>query len=454
LRLLTVAPDAHTGGQLSGIAPVRATNVRWRIMALIAIVNMMTSFGKISMGVTAKYFQEDFSLTTANMGWILGAFAVGYALFQVPGGWAGDKFGPRKVLTLAILAYSFSFTLMAIVPQLPTTRWVGIVPSFAIVRFLIGAGEAFTPPNSARVVGSWMAARTRGLGISFTTIGVGAGGAITPLLMAFTAEHWGWQASFLTSGLLGFLVAFGWGFYARNRPEEHPGINAAELKLLRSSEETATHRPTVKASHLPTPWASILSRRSTWALLLSYSFRAYTMFFFDTWFFTYLIKVRGLTVLRGSLWASTPYLAVLLFSPLGGIVSDLAVNKFGRTRGRQMAVWLGMACSGALVLVGCHTQNETLAILLVSSAAGFNMFANVTWWATCIDVAPNFAASLSGLMNMIGGLSGFLAPIAIANLVTRFGWTWALNSVAFLCLASGLLWFWVRAGENLESAPA
>ena len=157
--------------------------------------------------------------------------------------------------------------------------------------------------------------------------------------------------------------------------------------------------------------------------------------------------------MRGGLWASTPYIAVLLFSPLGGAVSDFAVRRFGRRRGRQTAVWVGMACSAALVWAGCHISNNVLAIVLVASAAGFNMFSNVTWWATCIDLAPNYAASLSGLMNMFGGLGGFVAPIATAYIAMSFGWTWALNSIAILSIASGLLWFLVRADRKLELEP-
>jgi ACS family glucarate transporter-like MFS transporter len=427
-----------------------ATNVRWRMMALIMAVNMLPSLGKISMGITANYIEEEFSISTTSMGWILGAFAIGYALFQVPGGWAGDRYGPRKILTLSILVYSFCLAAITIVPQLPLSHLAGLVSSFAILRFLIGAGEAFTPPNSARVVASWISTTQRGLGISFTTVGVGAGGAVTPLAMAWTAEHWGWRAALILGALVGVAVALLWGIYATDRPEEHSHVNAAELALICPSEGVSRHKPTANLSPGRPPWKIFFSSSSVWALLLSYLCRAYTMFFFDTWFFIYLTKIRGLTIMRGGLWASTPYLAVLLLSPLGGAVSDLAVRKFGRRRGRQTAVWIGMSCSAILVWIGCHLSNNTAAIFLVASAAGFNMFSNVTWWATCIDLAPNYAASLAGVMNMCGGLGGFLAPIATAYIATKFGWTWAFNSIAILSVTSGLFWLLVKADQTLR----
>ncbi len=419
-------------------------------MALVTAVNMLPSLGKISLGVTGSYIEEEFHFSDATMGWILSAFVVGYALFQFPGGWAGDRYGPRKVLTLAILWYSLFLAAMSLVPHLFLSRWVGLACSFAVVRFLTGAGEAFTSPNSAKVVGSWMSSGKLAFGISFYSLGIGAGGALTPVLIAWTMQHWGWEAAFRLCGLIGVVFAVAWGAYVTDRPEKHPDVNAAELELLRPSTEVANGKPTRNLIPGGPPWQRILSSGSVRCLILSYMCRAYAMYFFDTWFFIYLLRARGLTISRGGKWGATPYLAVLLLSPLGGWVSDNAVRRFGRRRGRQTAVWIGMASSAVLVWIGCNMSNNTIAILLVAAGAGSNMFANITWWATCIDLTPSYAASLSGLMNMCGALSGGLAPILTAYISTKFGWSWALDFIALLSVVAGLLWFFVKADEKLE----
>jgi ACS family glucarate transporter-like MFS transporter len=428
-------------------------------MALIAVVNMLPSLGKINLGVAAPYIQAEFRFSPATMGWILGMFVFSYALVQLPGGLAGDRYGPRKVLTFAILWYSVFLAAMAIAPRFPLSRFVGVAWSFAIFQLLIGAGEGFTAPNSAKIVSSWMSSGKLGLGISFTTLGIGAGGAVTPIFIAWTMQHWGWRTSFWLCGLVGGLFAIVWSLYITDRPEQHPHVNSAELELLRPRGETKDGKPVhgKPARNLAEgrpPWRIILSSTSVWSLLLSYTCRAYTLYFFNTSFFIYLVRARSQPIVRGGLWGATPYLAILLLSPIGGWFSDFAVRKFGKRRGRQAAVWLGMACSAMLVWIGCNTSNNTVAILLVACGAGFNMFANITWWATCIDLVPSYAASLSGLMNMCGALSGALAPILTAYISTRFGWPRALDFIAVLSLIAGLLWFFVRADENLEREPS
>lgn len=433
----------------SAAAEPTPTGVRWRVMGLIAVVNMLPSLGKINLGVAAPYIQAEFHFNATTMGWILGVFVFSYALVQVPAGIAADKYGPRKVLTIAILWYSVFMAAMAIVPRLPITGWIGLALAFSIVQLSIGAAEGFSPPNSAKIVGSWMSSGKLALGISFTTMGIGLGGAMTPIFIAWTMQRWGWRTSFVLCGVIGVLTALAWGLYVTDRPDQHSQVNAAELELLRRHPAKSHFENNNKAKP-GTPWGRVFSSRSVWSLLLSYTCRAYTLYFFNTSFFSYLVRSRGLTIMKSGLWGSTPFLAILLISPFGGWVSDVAVRRFGKRRGRQTAVWIGMAASAFLMWLGCNTADNAAAILLVAAAAGFNMFANVSWWATCIDLTPNYAASLAGLMNMCGGLSGTLAPILTAYISTTFGWPLALDFIALLSVVGGLLWFLVKADENLE----
>jgi len=427
------------------------THVQWHIIGLLAVVSALTYLDRLNLSIAGKYIQDEFALSMKTMGWILSAFGWGYALFQIAGGWLGDRYGPRKVLTLAILWWSVFTAGTAIAPRLPLATGFGLPASFVILRFMVGIGEASTFPNSNKVVAYWMGYAHRALGNSLPFVGIGVGGSVTPVLIACLMQRWGWRTAFYVCGILGVVVALVWYRYATDRPEQHSGVNAAELAMIRSSR--AANQPVGGRSvSLPAnaPWKKILSSRSVWALISSAFCIGYAAYIFYTWFYIYLLRVRGLSVMQGGLWGSAPFLAISLLAPLGGWFSDRAVARFGHRRGRQTALWVGVLCSAAMLGLGSHATNTTAAVILLALAAGFNLFATATMWAVCIDLAPTFSGSLSGLMNTLGTLGGAISPILTAHIATRWGWPQALDFAALVSMAAGLLWALVRADENVE----
>ena len=434
---------------IAGGSPVTTsgpTSVRWHILFLLGIIAALTYLDRLNLSIAGKHIQDEFAFSTETMGWVLSSFVLGYALLQVPGGWLGDRLGPRGVLTTAILFWSAMTAATALAPRLPLAQWFGVAWSFAVVRFLIGVGEATVFPNISRMTAFWMSAGERGIASSLWLVGIGAGGIVTPLLVGGISEAWGWRASFYVCAAIGVVVALAWRVYATNLPEQHPRVNDAEIALIRAG------RPESRAAAAgPTPWGKMLSSGSVWGLLLSYFCIAYPAYIFYTWFFIYLVRERGLSVAQGSLWGSAPFVAIALLAPLGGWVSDRAVGKLGRRRGRQFSVIVGATISAALMWAGGHTVNNTAAILLLAGAAGFNLFATATWWAASNDLTRRHSGALSGLMNMIGNLGGWLSPIATAYIAVNFSWTDALDFAALVALSSGVIWLLVDAGDDLDS---
>ncbi len=442
------APPLAASGT-SGESAGRPTRVRWHMAALLTLITALTYLDRLNLGIAGQFIQQEFRLSTETMGWILSGFVLGYAIFQVPGGWAGDRYGPRRMLTFAILWWSVFTAMTALAPRLPIRAVLGLAWSFFIVRFLIGVGEAATLPNANKVVAYWLGIKRRGIGNSLFLMGVGVGGVSTPMLIAWLMQRWGWRESFYVCGMLGVVIALGWHLYATNRPEEHPRVNAAELELIRADAADSTRA----GMHRRPPWKRLLSSRSSWALMLSYFCEGYPNYIFYTWFFMYIVQARHLTVSQGGFWGAAPFLAIVILAPIGGWFSDFAVHRLGKRRGRQTAAWLGMLSSAVLLTTGAHAENNTLAILLLGAACGFNIFSTSTWWATCIDMAPNFSGSLSAMMNTWGNIGGAISPVLTAYLATRFGWPRALDFAAGISFLAVVLWFWVNADENLE-APA
>jgi ACS family glucarate transporter-like MFS transporter len=431
-------------------ARLRLTSVRRDLLALTVIVMVVASLDRLNLSIAGKSIQDQYAWSTQTLGWVFGAFFLGYSIFQVAWGYAADRYGPRGVLTLAILWWSVFTMVVGLAPHLALGSWLTVAWSISIVRFLVGVGEAAASPCLNKIVAVWMGEGHRGVGSSFMSAGNGLGGIITPIFVVWTMQRWGWPTSFYLCGALGSVVALGWWLYVPNRPEQDPRINAAELELIHPRAGRPGSASQKGSGPHPTPWRKMFSSLSVWGLFLSYTFQVYVFYVYYDWFYIYLVRVRGVTLTKGGFWSTTPFIAMTLLALFGGWLSDRAVKKFGKRRGRQNICWLGVVCSLTLLLIATHTQNNMIAIPLFATAAGFNFFPVPNYWATCIDLMPNHSASLSASMNSIAHFAAWLSPVITAHIITRFGWTGAFNWAALMTVVPGLIWFFVNASENLE----
>jgi ACS family glucarate transporter-like MFS transporter len=427
-----------------GLRSNRPTHVRWFILFLVVVIMAINTLDRVSLGVIGRDIQDEYHLTTQAMGWVLGSFFLGYAFFQIPLAYIGQRFGARTVLTCAVLWWSLFTGAMGLIPHSMVKSPLAVLCLLFTFRVLAGVGIAAAPPNTNKVIAVWTSWRERALGSSAPLLGTGLGGAVAPILIAWSMQRWGWRVAIAICASLGVAMAVMWRFYSRDVPENHPRVNAAELELIRSGEKLGdTTIPGLS-------WRRLLSTRSVWGLLLSYLCQGYTFFIYVSWFFIYLVRARGLTTVQSGVWTSIPFVAITLLSPLGGWFSDFCISKLGKRLGRRVAVWLGMGTAAALLVTGSHTRNNTGAILLMGSAAGFILFAVASWWATCIDLTRNHSSILSAGMNTCGSLGGWISPIVTGYVAATFGWTRALDVAALVTVLSGLLWLMVDADDNLE----
>ena len=434
------------GGPASAIVPSR---VRWNVMALLLIVTALTFLDRMNLSIAAKFIQQEFAIGTQAMGWILSAFVLGYALFQVPAGWLGNILGPRRIILFAIVWWSVFTATTAVAPQLPLSRWIGVAWSLALVRFAIGLGEGAAFPNANKVVSAWMGASQRAIGNSIFLAGIGVGGTTAPIAVAWAMNRWGWRTSFYLCGSLGIFVAATWGLYVTDDPAGHPDVNTAELAKIKSSsaDQDSKAVPSI-------PLLRLVSDLSVTGLVLSFFLVGYASYLYYTWFYLYLLEVRHLSVMQGGVWGTTPFLAMTLLTPIGGWASDRCASRFGRRRGRRFSAWFGLALAAAFLLLGSHAQGASPAIILLAIGAGFLGFANSSWWATCIDLAPHHSGLLAGLMNMGGNFGGWISPILTAYIATQLGWTRALDFAAGITLLAGVAWLMVNADGDLEAQIA
>lgn len=386
-------------------------------------------------------------LTDLQMGQVFSAFVFGYALCQIPGGRLGDRWGSKRVLTLAILWWSVFTALTAVAAVLPFASIVGVLGSFILVRFLVGVGEAAALPNFNRTVANWLAPHERGLGIGIAIGGIGIGSALTPPLTAWIMVNFGWQTAFYAAACLGLLVALLWFFYATDRPQEHPQVNAAELALIENQPMETT-----SSVEVDTPWMAILNTPSVWWLVMSYSCLGYVAYIYLSWFYLYLVNVRGFGVLRGAIFAAGPFLAMAISCPLGGWITDGLARRWGVNQGRALVGGAGMTLAAGCIVLGAFTASPYAAIILLSLGAGWLYFAVGAYWASTVDLSHRHAGVLSGLMNTGANLGGVLSPTLTPWLAERLGWSAALGVAACIALAGGAMWSRIKPNSGLRSA--
>ncbi len=431
-----------SAGVSNVVTTEKPTAVRWRLFGMMLVVVTLTFIDRFNMNVAAKYIQQEFSLSNVQIGSLLSAFVLGYAVFQAPGGWLGDRIGARRVLLAAIVWWSIFTALTAVAPLLQAAG-LGLITSFWIVRFLIGAGEGPALPNVNKMIGRWMAPQERARGSSIFLIAVGLGGTFTPPAIAWVMVKWGWRPCFILCGALGLIVAVLWEFNSTERPEEHPKVNAAELKMILADRPAG--RPGA------TPWRRMFTGTSLYALLLSNFMLGYVTYIFYTWFFLYLVNVRKLPVVSGSYWSTTPFIAILIAAPLGGWISDRMVKRFGHPWGRRIPVFVSALGSATLLMIGARIENPYYAVGLLAVAAGCNGVAAVTSWALPNDLSEHYSGSVAGVLNTTTNLGGALSPVLTPFLATRYGWIAAIDFAAGFMVCICLLWFLVHPERRIDT---
>jgi ACS family glucarate transporter-like MFS transporter len=428
----------------------RPTRVRWKILALIVFTLAVTALNRLNLSIAGKSIAEEFSFDTITMGKIFSSFLWGYALFQIPWGNICDRVGPRRTLTASIFLFALGSGLIPLAPKLALRTGFSMLLAFQIIRFITGIGEASVSSNVTRVIASWFAPRERGFASGIQVGGLGLGGTLTPIFIAWTMVHWGWRVAIYICSALAFFIFLIWHFYSTDWPEEHKSVNAAELEEIHPGSRKGDFARRDVALAKRVPWLKMLSSASVWGLILGYLCQGYAFYVYYNWFYFYAVQVRGLGLLAAAVWTSAPFLSMAILAPVGGWFSDRVARHSTRRRGRLTAVWLGMGVSTILLLLGSHLTVTAVALPMIALAAGFNMFAAANFWAACIDLAPDFSASLSALMNTLGSLGGVASSIVTAYIAVHYQWSRALDLAALITVCSGLLFSFVNAGRTIE----
>lgn len=419
------------------LTTVRATGVRWKMLAWLCSLSAITYIGRIGVIQVRSNIETSLHLTPAQTAWALfSAFNLAYALFEIPVGWLGDKLGPRKVLTRIVLCWMGFTALMG-------AAWN--IASLAAFRFLFGAGEAGAFPNIARATREWFPFRERGLAQGLWWTFARWGGAFAPLLVMILAMPFGWRGGFVLMACLG--VVWVWVFYRsfRNNPDDHPDVNDAERALIRG-EAKETGQPA------PLSWPSLLASPTLWALSVMYFCSNAGWSFFATWINAYLERNLHLSGTHLVLASGGPLFFGGISCLLGGFLTDRQVRVWGRRWGRTLIGVVSYAVGGAFLLlaVSATSKHVILAYFAVCLSSFTKDFGLASSWATTVDIGHRYSGTVAGVMNTLGNLGQVVTPPIMARLAMLAGtpghpnWTVTLYYYAGMFFIASVCWLFVN----------
>lgn len=386
------------------------------------------------MNVVSKYVKEDLDLDNQSFGYILGAFSLAYALFELPTGILGDRIGPRKVLTRVVLWWS-GFTAL-------TGTAFGFV-YLIIVRFLFGMGEAGAYPNAAIAIARWFPAVEVGRAQSVIWAAGRIGGALTPLMVIPLVHLMGWRMAFFILGVVGSIWAAAWHYWFRDNPSEHKGITQKEIDEIESARKNA---PISHKIH----WKTIIKNPNIWLLMIMCHLFFYASYFFTNWSSTYFQEGRMMTEDQTKNFISLSYFLGAIGCIVGGFASDFLSKKFGLKLGRRIVGVTGLGLSSLCFLwAGMTTDNQIAGYLLALCVFLKDLTLPVAF-AVCVDIGKRNAGTVTGAMNFAGQMGGFFITIIFGTIVQQTGnFNYPLFLISGCLIVASALWFFIDPTKEI-----
>jgi len=414
---------------------MRMSRVRYGVVGFALSLAILSYIQRVAISQAAGPIAEDLSLSKAELGAVLGAFGLAYAIFEIPMGLFGDKIGVRRVLTQIVLFWSF-FTAMTGAAWSYASLWV--------IRFLFGAGEAGCFPNLTRMLSQWLPRGERIRAQSLMWAATRWGGAIAPPLTLVGIQLFGWRWSFVAFAMLGVVWCVFFLTRFREHPADHPGVDAAEKALL--AESAAMVREETHGG-----WLKVLLRPQVLLLVLQYFCWSYVWYFFITWLPIFLQERHGQSAAATAGLAMLPLLA----GGLGTLVSGWIPAAIPR---RHIAVAAFAAVTLMLLLLP-NAGSATTAIALMAAISFCGDLTVPISWNACADIGRRYTATVAAAMNMFGNFSGFIAPVIIGLILQQSGNDWApvLYVMAGVAACGAGLWLVLdldgAAGDDRTTAP-
>lgn len=407
------------------------------VLALLCGVSVIIFMDRLAIAVAEPGIRADLKLSPEQWGWVLSAYVLSNALFEIPSGARGDRRGQRSELTRIAVWWS-AFTA--------ATGWCRSLFQMVGARFLFGVGAAGAYPNAAGVVSRWFPAKEHARAQGFIWAASRLGAALAPLLLVPMERAWGWRAVFWLMGGLGAIWAVAWRLWFRDTPESMEGVSAEELEEILAGRNA-------KATHEEIPWRRLLALPQLWLIVAAYFCYAWGSWFFFGWFTTWLTQGAGFTLGEMGVFASFPFVMAIFGNLIGGSLSERLVVRWGAVRAYRLVTSICLAV-GAMLLLEMSLARSHVAIVAISSIAfGVMDLMLPAAWAMCMGLGGKFGGTATAVMNTSGNLGGWLCALLFGYVVKATGnYNLPLRVVAAMVLVAALLFACVDCSRGLDWA--
>nr|WP_176079905.1 MFS transporter [Paraburkholderia tropica] len=417
---------------------------------MIFIVTVFNYVDRATLSIAAPSMRHDLGFDALTLGIAFSAFGWAYTVMQIPGGLILDRYGARVVLGLSLIVWSALTFLQGFVSLL-TAPFAGLF----ILRFLMGLAESPAFPCNSRLTVMWFPSAERGLATSIFQLAQYFALAVFTPIMSFTVTRWGWHYVFYTTGIVGVVIGL-WWLKAVREPKRDHRVNAAELEYIVSGGGL----PTMSDSARPIVWSevrSMVASRMMIGIYIGQFCLTSITWFFLTWFPTYLIEAKGMSMLKVGIAAAIPAIAGCIGGLLGGTWSDwMLKHGFSLTAARKTPIIFGLILS--TTIVAANYVHSNVIVIAVMSLAFFAKGVGNLGWCIIGDVSPKSAMGISGgIFNLCGNLASIVTPLAIGWMIHASGsFEVALTYVAALSLLGALSYLFIvgkleRMDDNSSS---
>jgi MFS transporter, ACS family, hexuronate transporter len=403
---------------------------RWGICALLLLSTTINYVDRQVIGILKPTLVAEFGWSDERIyAAIVVAFQLAYAIGLFFGGRVIDRIGLRIGFVCAVVVWSLAaaghavahrltgFELPALVIDAKLGFSVmtlgGAAAGFALMRFLLGLGEAANFPASIKTVAEWFPKKERALATGVFNSGSNIGALLTPLLVPWITLHWGWEWAFLATGLSGLLWVFAWLALYR-QPEHHPRLSAAELAFIQSDPK----EPALG----PVSTGVLLRQRQTYAFAVGKFLTDPVWWLYLFWIPDFLSRTYQLDLKSIGL----PLIVIYLMADVGSIgggwlSSRLFARGWSANRARKVAMLICAACTAPIVLTS-RVSNLWVAVVLVGLAAAAHQGWSANLFTLVSDTFPRRAVgSVVGIGGMAGAVGGILLSLIVGEVLQRTG---------------------------------